>query len=312
MNEERQRRIGLFIGREWSWPAAFISEVNGRSNNVTADFVQIGETKWDSKLTHDLIIDRMSQEIPYYRTFLKFAILNGCYVINDPFIRAADDKFFGLALANHLGMNTLYAVVLPNKRVETENVPESFRNLTYPLDWSQILKYVGTPAVLEDINPGGKSIRQQVHNVNELIEVYDQSDILTVSLTKSIEPDEIIRSIVIGQKDILLVRYDPASDVCDSQPLDLDSPVHKKIAKWSLLLTRAFGYDINELEFAVMDDEPVITSPSNSAPEFDINMLSSQNFRWCVEKVADFAIRMAIEPKQMSSGKNWARSKRAD
>jgi hypothetical protein len=307
MIKERQKRIGLFIGREWSWPAAFISEVNGRNNHISADFVQIGDTKWDSKSDYDVIIDRMSQEIPYYRSFLKSAILSGCYVINDPFIGAIDDKYFGLTLANHLGINTPCTVALPNKRVETKNVPESFRNLTYPLDWNEILEYVGTPAVLEDIKTGGQKFRQQINTANELIEVYDQSDVFTVALTKSIEPDEIIRGIVIGQQDVLLVRFDPQTNLCDSQPLNLDSPIHKEVAKLSLLLTRTYGYDINEVEFAVINDNPVIISPSNTAPDFDINVLSPKNFRWCVEKAADFAIKMAIDPKQSTAGRKWIR-----
>lgn len=297
MKKRRLRRIGLFIGREWSWPAAFLSEVNGRDNNVSADFVQIGESRWDSKIAYDVIIDRMSHEIPYYSTYLKYAVLKGCYVINNPFIGSAYDNFYGLSLGKKLGINTLFAVVLPNKRVETENVPESFRNLTYPLDWSQILKEVGTPAVLEDIKSGGMQFRQYVHNVNELINAYDQSDLFTVALSKSIEAGEFVRCIIIGQEDFLLLRLDSDGNICESLTLSPGKPILQKIVEWSRRITNALGFDINQVEYAIIDGQPKLTIASNAMPDFDINSLSPINFRWCVEKVADFAIEKAMESK---------------
>lgn len=301
MTKIGNKKIGLFIGREWSWPAAFISEVNGRNCEATAEFVQIGDTKWDTKIPYQVIIDRMSQEIPYYRSYLKSAYLSGCHVINDPFTRAADDKFFGLSLASKLGMRTLCTVALPNKRVDTENVPETFRNLTYPLDWSEILDYVGTPADLEDIKTGGNKFRRRITNLQELIEAYDKSDIYTVSLTKSIESEELYRSIVIGQDNVLIVRIDPKTKLWVSVPINNENPAYKIICDWSLSLTNMYGYDVNELEFVIHNGKPLITSPSNSAPEFDINTLSSDNFRWCVEKFADLAIFLATDADRVES-----------
>src|SRR5690554_1273899 len=135
MSEEKAKKIGLIIGREWSWPSAFINEVTRREANVTAEFVKLGGTFLDDLSDYDVIIDRMSHEIAYYRSFLKFAALQGTYIINNPFVWAVDVKFFGVALARRLGLRTPPMVALPNKRVETQVVPESFRNLIYPMDW---------------------------------------------------------------------------------------------------------------------------------------------------------------------------------
>ena len=48
---------------------------------------------------YDVIIDRISHEVPYYRTFLKHAVLQGTTVVNNPFMWSADDKLFGASLA---------------------------------------------------------------------------------------------------------------------------------------------------------------------------------------------------------------------
>src|SRR4029079_7410448 len=96
-------RVGLLVGREWSFPPAFIEEVNRRDAGVVAEFVKVGAVAMDDALRYDVIIDRISHEVPFYRCFLKQAIVQGVTVVNNPFMWSADDKFFGAALAPKLG-----------------------------------------------------------------------------------------------------------------------------------------------------------------------------------------------------------------
>ena len=39
------KRIGLIVGREWSFPPAFIEEVQRRDAGVVAEFVKLGGTR---------------------------------------------------------------------------------------------------------------------------------------------------------------------------------------------------------------------------------------------------------------------------
>jgi len=63
--------------------------------------VSVASSSWSeiSSLTdggagrYDLILDRISHEVPFYRTFLKCAVFHGTRVINNPFWWSADDKF---------------------------------------------------------------------------------------------------------------------------------------------------------------------------------------------------------------------------
>ena len=50
-----------------------------------------------------VIVDRISHEVEYYRGYLKHAVLQGTYVINNPFWWTADDKFFNYAVCAKLG-----------------------------------------------------------------------------------------------------------------------------------------------------------------------------------------------------------------
>jgi glutathione synthase/RimK-type ligase-like ATP-grasp enzyme len=305
MAPEKPKTIGLLIGREWSWPSAFIAEINRREEKVTADFIKIGETTESTPILFDVIVDRMSNEIPYYRTFLKYAALNGCYVINNPLMYAADDKFFGVALANRLGISTPRTLVLPNKRVETENVPESFRNLIYPMNWQGIIDYVGVPAILKDTITGGRRMARRVHNLDELLQAYDESDSLTVLLQEVIESDHHIHCFVIGQEMMLALEYDVQENRYSSRPAELKPQVDGEIKENALKVTRAYGYDINMVEYVIHEGRPCLINPTNPTPDLDINLLTSENFNWCINTVADFAIRMARHPRQQYSNHDW-------
>ena len=98
------KTVGLVIGREWSFPPAFIEEVARRKAGVTVEFARIGATSMDQPCPYDVLIDRISHEVPFYRTYLKKAVLDGVTVVNNPFMWSADDKFFGATLATRLGV----------------------------------------------------------------------------------------------------------------------------------------------------------------------------------------------------------------
>ena len=40
-------KIGVIVGREWSWPPAFVEELNKRDAGVTAEYAKLGGTRMD-------------------------------------------------------------------------------------------------------------------------------------------------------------------------------------------------------------------------------------------------------------------------
>src|SRR5437588_12769327 len=122
-------KIGVIVGREWSWPPALIEEVNKRNLGVTAEYAKLGGTRMNEPCSYAVLIDRISHEVPYYRSYLKNAVLQGATVINNPFMWTADDKFFEASLAVKLGVAHPKTVALPNHSYVPGIVPaESLRN----------------------------------------------------------------------------------------------------------------------------------------------------------------------------------------
>lgn len=288
------KKVGLIVGREWSWPPAFIEEVNRRDQGVTAEYVTLGTPHLDDPGTWRVIIDRISHEVPFYRTYLKHAVLRGVTVVNNPFMWSADDKFFGATLAASLGVATPKTVLLPNK----EYVPgvvhtESLRNLAFPLDWQAVVDYVGLPCVLKDAYGGRSKPVVVCHSVDDLLHHYDQSGLLTMIVQEMIGWDEFVRCLAIGRQAVRAIKYHPATRKYH-ESLDFLAPdLHERIVRDTLALTGALGYDINSLEWAVKNGVPYAIDFMNPAPDLDIYSLTPVHFEWAVKATADLAIRLA-------------------
>ncbi len=302
-----QKKIGLVVGREWSFPPAFIDEVNGRDAGVTAELATIGGTHHDEPVPYDVLIDRISHEVPTYRSYLKHAVLQGKTVINNPFMWTADDKFFGASLITKLGVVSPRTVLLPNKDYVPGIVPsESLRNLQYPLDWDGILEYVGLPCILKDAHGGGWKEVYICHTKADVIEHYNESGLLTMILQEFIDFDHFVRCICLGQDEVLPIRYDPRKRAYIVDNEYMGPTLRTRVVKDARTIVKALGYDMNSIEFAVKDGVPYAIDFMNPAPDFDINSLTPEYFQWVVSHMADLTIELAKSPRKQAEALGWA------
>ncbi|MCO6453366.1 MAG: hypothetical protein J5I90_21470 [Caldilineales bacterium] len=299
-------KVGLLVGREWSFPPKFIEEVNGRDAGVVAEYVKLGGTRMDELVEYAVIIDRISHEVPYYRSFLKHAMLQGVAVVNNPFMWTADDKFFGAALCEKLGIASPKTMVLPNKSYVPGIVhDESLRNLEYPMNWERIVDYVGMPCVLKDAHGGGWKDVFVCHNLDELVYYYDHTGLRTMVLQEFIEWEHYVRCLCIGQTDVLPMKYDPHERRYLVEHEHLSSEMGERIVGDSLKLVRALGYDMNSAEWAIRDGVPYAIDFMNPAPDMDVNSLTPFYFDWAVTHMADMAIRLAQSPRVQRDAIRW-------
>jgi hypothetical protein len=298
-------KVGLFVGREWSFPPAFIEEVNRRDQGVVAEYVQIGATEMNAPCPYAVIIDRISHEVPYYRSYLKNAVLQGASVINNPFMWTADDKFFEASLATRLGVASPKTVALPNKDYIPGIIhPDSLRNLKW-VNWQAIVDYVGLPCVLKDAHGGGWKEVYICRTLDELIHHYDNSGLLTMVVQEFIEWEHFVRCIVLGQQDVLPIKYDPRERKYHVEHSHLTPELGNRIVRDSLTLVRALGYDMNSMEWAIRDGIPYAIDFMNPAPDMDIYSLTSEYFQWAVTHMADLAIRLARNPHPQVRELRW-------
>jgi hypothetical protein len=299
-------RVGLLCGREWSFPPAFIEEVNRRNEGVVAEFVKLGGTAMNEPTPYAVIVDRISHEIPYYRSYLKNCVLQGVTVVNNPFMWTADDKFFEASLAAKLGVAHPKTIVLPNKDYIPGIVPsESLRNLIYPLDWNAIVTYTGLPCVLKDAHGGGWKNVSICRSLDELIQCYNQSGLLTMVVQEFIQWEQYIRCLCLDQSEVLAMKYDPGQRRYFVEHAHLTPELGRRVVDDTLKLVRALGYDMNTLEWAVRDGIPYAIDFMNPAPDMDVNSLTPHYFEWAVQHMADMVIRLAKNPRPQLRELRW-------
>lgn len=300
-------KVGLMVGREWSFPPAFIEEVKRRDAGVVAEYVKIGGTRMDEPNEYAVIVDRISHEVPYYRSYLKNAVLQGVTVVNNPFMWTADDKFFEASLAAKLGVAHPKTVVLPNK----DYVPgikhdESLRNLVFPLDWEGILEYIGLPCVLKDAHGGGWRDVYVCYSLEDVWRAYNESGLLTMVLQEFIEWDHYVRCMCLGQKEVLPMKYSPGERRYYVEHAHMTPELGARVVEDALKLNQALGYDMNTVEFAVKDGVPYAIDFMNPAPDMDVNSLTPFYFDWVVKHMADMVIDLAQNPRPQVTELKWA------
>jgi glutathione synthase/RimK-type ligase-like ATP-grasp enzyme len=304
---ESDTRIGILRGRENSFPDAFIEKVNGMGKGVSAEYVQLGGTKLNEDVPYRVIVDRMSHEVPYYEVYLKMVALQGTYCINNTFWRCADDKFFGYAVAEKLGIASPKTVVLPNKSYVEDVTGDSLRNL-WPVDFAGLLDYVGTPCIMKPAFGGGWKNVNKIHSLDELMEKYNDSGTLTLMLQEFISWDVFIRIPTVGRRWARAIRYDPAPLAQGGYDQDYDAlsaKLRDEAEELSLRFNQALGYDMNALEFAVKDDRFYGIDLTNYTPDFDHRSLKDAHFPWVVEKMASYAVEKALSDEPTPKVPDW-------
>jgi hypothetical protein len=296
-------KVGILVGREKTFPDALIKSINERGGgDVVAEFVKVGGVRHDAPPFYDLIIDRISHEVPFYRAFLKRAAIEGTIVVNNPFWWSADDKFFNYSLATKLGVAIPRTVLLPQKAYVEGITGESLRNLEFPLDWQGVADYVGFPAIIKPFDGGGWKNVSRVNSLEELWKVYDTTGTLCMTLQEMIDWDQFVRCYCIGQRDVMIMPYDPRKGYLSGEqyvhdPTYLSGALAARVGQDVLTLNRALGYDINTVEFAIKDDVPYAIDFMNPAPDAELASVGQFYHEWLVNAVTDLVFRRLAEPR---------------
>lgn len=305
------KKIGILYGQENTFPPAFIERVNSKKeNNIIAESVSIDKVVQGEATEYAVIIDRISQDIPFYRAYLKNAALNGTAVINNPFWWSADEKFFNNCLATKIDVAVPKTVLLPSNQHPPDTNERSMRNLAYPLNWESIFSYIGFPAFFKPFAGGGWKNVYKVHNEDEFFKAYNETGQLVMMLQEEITFTEYFRCYSIDCKDIHIMQYEPRNPH-HLRYVKNGPPVEKKIMdtvkSGVLALNEYLGYDFNTVEFAIRNGVPYAIDFCNPAPDADIHSVGQENFEWIVEAASNMAIRRAKEHQAGKNNLRWGK-----
>jgi len=302
------KKIGILFGQERTFPPALIERINSKNvDGITAEAVSIDKVVQAKSAGYAVIIDRISQDVPFYRAFLKNAAISGTAVINNPFWWSADEKFFNNALAENIGVPVPKTVLLPSKDHPDDTTAESFSNLAFPLDWEGIFQYVGFPAFMKPYAGGGWKNVYKLDSADDFFRAYNETGQLVMMLQEAIDFESYFRCYCIGGKYVRVMHYEPRNPfhlryVAD---FNISQEMHQLLEEYVLRINQALGYDFNTVELAVRDGVPYAIDFCNPAPDADYHSVGQENFDWVVETAANYAIERAQAQEDGKDNLTW-------
>jgi len=302
------KKIGVLFGKERSFPEAFIERVNSKNiSGIVAEPVRIDKVMQGESSGYSVIIDRISQDVPFYRAFLKNAAISGTAVINNPFWWSADEKFFNNALATKIDVPVPKTVILPSRDLPDDTSEESFSNLAYPLDWKGIFDYVGFPAYMKPFAGGGWKNVYRLESMDDFFQKHTETGQLVMLLQEEIVFDQYYRCYCIGGKHVRIMPYEPRNPHHLRYVAEF-SPSKELLAQMTEIVLRInhyLGYDFNTVELALRNGIPYAIDFCNPAPDAEVKSVGQENFDWVVETAANYAIERAQEQKDGMDNLTW-------
>ncbi|MCC6132728.1 MAG: hypothetical protein IT186_22600 [Acidobacteria bacterium] len=307
-----KKRIGILFGMEDTFPWALMNEINDRAKR-TGEEIEAGPVKL-SAFTQEqgfadaVILDRISHEVPFYRTFLKCAIARGAQVINNPFWWSADDKFFDNLVALAAGVAVPRTVLLPHKQHPPNTKDTSFRNMEH-VDWEAVFAYLGFPIFMKPAYGGGWKDVYKCDTREEFFAAYDQTRDLCMMAQEAIDFTEYFRCYVVGRQKVHIMPYDPKQphhlryEAAKGKPIAPE--MEARVVRDSIALCEALGYDLNTVEFAVRDGVPYAIDFMNCAPDADRFSVGEENFQWIIGAMSDLLMERARSPRPFEPLGTW-------
>jgi glutathione synthase/RimK-type ligase-like ATP-grasp enzyme len=305
------RTIGILHGMERGFPPALAAEINRRGEGrVIAEAVRLGAVRQDRIPRYDVILDRISHEVPFYRTWIKTAAAEGAQVVNNPFWWSADDKFLDNVLAQAAGVAVPKTVLLPHKTHPPNTSADTFTNLVFPIDWEAVFGYLGFPIFLKPAYGGGWRDVYRVSGPDEFFQAYDRTGSLCMMAQEAIDFTAYFRCYVLGRERVRVMPYDPKAPferryVRGAPPPP--APLLARLERDALALCRELGYDFNTVEFAVRDGVPYAIDFMNPAPDCDHFSVGPESFDWVLRNAAEMLIDRALRPRPLETAGEWPR-----
>jgi hypothetical protein len=337
------KKIGILRGRENNFPNALMEAINHKGKgDVVAEMATMGAGRVGDPLGYDLIYDRISHDYPYYRYLLKAEVARGTYVIPNPLLWSADDKYIGFTLAASMGLTIPKTCLLPiagSTRLY-DITAESLRNLKFldHSEWQGIFDYIGFPCWLKPGSGGGWLAVSKVHSPDEFFHLYNNeifhtkpvypenagqdaavrnwlSRTLVFMLQEDIAYQQFARCFYIAG-DVTTARFEPPDRVAGERlghysvdPDFFGPELLARIEGYVRDLNQGLGYEINTTELLVKDGIPYAIDFLNFACDFDIDSVGAHLAGVGVDKVSDYLIECVTDEtaRLQSKDNDWHR-----
>ncbi len=319
------KRIGLSLGADLCWPAAY-EELMGRLDldlkvgrrRVQFEVERVTVEPYDLryKPNYDLVIDRLTHWYPISREWIKkIALMDGVYVFNNPWSIQSMEKHTSYCAMMRLGLPIPETWMIPPKEypkkgsdLHNRDIEEVVGRYNQLFDLGKVGEAVGYPAFLKPYDGGGWIGVKRVTDKASLHKAYDDSGQRVNHLQAGVKDwDVFVRAIGVGPQ-VNVVKYDPDAALHDRYQVAfhfLDGEEWREATRTARIINAFFGWDFNSCEMLRSGGTLYPIDYANACPDSQVTSLHF-HFPWLVKSILRWSVFCAATNRQPTLNLNWA------
>lgn len=312
------RKIGLSLGADLCWPAAF-EEILKRLNleiplgedvvRLVTERVKVEPFSLRAKPQYDLVLDRITHWFFTTREWIKkIALMDDVYVLNNPWGIQAYEKHTTYCAMMRLGFPIPETWMIPPKEYPDEgDFAVTVRRYNKLFELNEVGDRVGLPAYLKPYDGGGWVGVTRVKDYADLHRAYNASGKRVQHLQAGVEGwDIFIRSIGVGPQ-VNVVRYDPDAPLHARYVVDfnfLDGREWRQAQQICRTINAFFGWDFNSCEMLRADGVFHPIDFANACPDSQVTSLHF-HFPWLVKALLRWTIFCTVTKRKVRLNPDW-------
>ena len=312
------RKIGLSLGADICWPLCYEGIVKqldlaidweGDRVGIEVDRVTIEPFDLRQPCRYDMVLDRLTHWYHTSREWIKKAIvMDGLYVLNNPWAVQSMEKHTTYCAMMHLGMPIPDTWMVPPKSYEPlADLQPTLRAYARLFDLGKVGQQVGYPLFMKPYDGGGWKGVSRVDNEQQLRQRYDESGKLVMHLQKAVHPfDRFVRCIGLGPQTTI-VRYDPGAALHDRYTMDkgfVSDEEAQILRDTTLTINAFFGWDFNSCESLHKDGVWHPIDFANPCPDSQVTSLH-YHFPWLVKANIRWSVFCAVTKRKFRKTLDW-------
>lgn len=313
------RRIGLSLGADLCWPICFEEivqrldlaiPVDGDTVRIEVDRVTIEPFDLRQPCRYDVVLDRLTHWYHTSREWIKKAvIMDGLYVLNNPWSVQSMEKHTAYAAMMHLGLPVPETWMVPPKEYEpSPDLETTLRRYARHFDLGTVGRELGYPMFMKPYDGGAWAGVSRIDGEETLRRAYEESGKRVMHLQLAVEPfDRFVRAIGVGPQ-IYFVHYDPSAPLHARYRVDfnfLTGDDSHLLRDMTLTINSFFGWDFNSCEALRREGEWYPIDFANACPDSQVTSLH-YHFPWLVRAKVAWAIFCAATKRPMRRNLDWA------
>jgi hypothetical protein len=312
------RKIGLSLGADICWPGAYEEivkrldlelPIDGDRVRFEVDRVTVEPFDLRQPCSYDVVIDRLTHWFHTSREWIKKAvIMDGLYVLNNPWSLQANEKHTTYAAMMHLGLPVPDTWMVPPKDyTPTADLKPTLNRYARLFDLEKVGGQLGYPMFMKPYDGGAWVGVSRIEGPEQLTKAYDNSGTRLMHLQKAVDPFDIfVRGIGIGPQ-VHIAKYDPAAplharyEVAFNYLNDEEASV---IRDMTLTINAFFGWEFNSCEALRKDGVFYPIDFANACPDFQVTSLH-WHFPWLVKNMVRWSLFCAATKRPMRRTLDW-------